>query len=248
MKIDILTLFPEMFEGTKVSLIGRAQEKKLLEISCHNIRDYTTNKHNKVDDYIFGGGPGMLMMPEPVTRCLRDIGTTEKSRIIYLSPKGKILDRDKAEELANEEKITLLCGRYEGIDQRLIDAWNMEEISIGDYILTGGEPAALVLIDVVARMIEDIIGNKDSVLAESVYSGLLEAPHYTQPREFEGRKVPEVFLNGNHKAMELWKFEESLKITKERRPDLLEKYLQAERNFTKDEKKIIDKVCFLAKE
>ena len=247
MKIDILTIFPEMFDATNASLIGKAKEKKLLDIKCHNIRDYTTNKHNKVDEYIFGGGPGMLMMPEPVTRCLRAIDAKDK-KIIYMSPKGKILNKEKAEQLAQEKEICIVCGRYEGIDQRIIDGWDMEEISIGDYILTGGEPAALVLIDVVARMVEEVIGNKESVMQESIYSGLLEAPHYTQPREYEGMKVPEVLFSGNHKAIHLWKFEQSLIITKERRPDLLQKYIEnlvgpLERNFTKEERKIIEKIC-----
>ncbi len=225
MKIDILTIFPEFFQGTDASLIGKAKEKNILDIKCHNIRDYTLNKHKKVDEYVFGGGPGMLMMPEPIDRCLKDINAKEK-RIIYMSPKGTTLNKELAEELAKEKEIVILCGRYEGIDERIIENWDMEEISIGDYILTGGEPAAIVLIDVVARMVEEVIGNKDSIMEESIYSGLLETPQYTQPREYGGKQVPEVLLNGNHKAIHLWQFEKSLLLTKERRMDLLIEYIE----------------------
>ncbi len=242
MKIDILTLFPEMFESTNASLLGKAKEKKILSIDCHNIRDYNTNKHNKVDDYVLGGGPGLLMMPEPIDLCLEDI-KAEGKKIIYMSPKGAILNKEKAQELAELEEMVILCGRYEGVDQRIIDKWDMDEISIGDYILTGGEPGAMVLIDVVARLIPEVLGNKASVMEESIYSGLLEAPQYTQPREYKGEMAPEVFLNGNHKAMALWRFEKSLELTKKRRPDLFAKYLSQDRKYTKEEKKILDRIC-----
>ncbi len=243
MKIDVLTIFPEMFEGTKASLIGKAQEKKILEINCHNIRNFTTNKHNKVDEYVFGGGPGMLMMADPISRCLESIGATPEKKIIYMSPKGGILNKEKAIELSQEEEIIVLCGRYEGIDQRLIESWNMEEISIGDYILTGGEPAALVLVDAVGRLINDVLGNQDSIMEESIYSGLLEAPQYTQPREYEGMKVPDVLLSGNHKEIRLWKFKQALILTKERRPDLLKKYIEGKPTLSKEEVKILEEVC-----
>ena len=192
MKINILTLFPEMFTAvTESSILGRAGEKGILDINLINIRDFSTDKHNKADDYPFGGGLGMVMLPQPVFDALKSLEPgesekepeTPKKKMIYMSPRGRILDREKIEELAEVEEMTILCGHYEGVDQRIIDEWDMEEISIGDYILTGGELAAMVLIDSVSRFIPEVLGTKESATEESVYSGLLEYDQYTKPRE-----------------------------------------------------------------
>ena len=183
----------------------------------------------------------MVMMPEPVFRSLRAVGA-EKKKIIYMSPKGRILDQTKIEELSHVEDIVILCGHYEGIDQRILDGWDIEEISIGDYILTGGEPAAIVLVDTVARMLPGVLGDSDGVMEESIYSGLLEYPQYTKPREFEGMAVPEVLLNGNHELIRLWNFEQALIITRERRPDLFSAFLEKADGLSRAEKKIVEKV------
>lgn len=241
MKINILTLFPEMFTAvTESSILGKAGEKGILNINLINIRDFSKDKHNKADDYPFGGGVGMVMMPQPVFDAIKSVKASGK--MIYMSPRGKILDRAKIEELAELDEITILCGHYEGVDQRIIDEWNMEEISIGDYILTGGELAAMVLIDSVSRFIPNVLGTKESATEESVYSGLLEYDQYTKPREYEGLCVPEVLLNGNHKLIHLWQYENSLKLTKERRPDLLAAYMEETKNLTKEEKKILEEI------
>lgn len=241
MKINILTLFPEMFTAvTESSILGKAGEKGILDINLINIRDFSKDKHNKADDYPFGGGVGMVMMSQPVFDAIKHTGASGK--MIYMSPRGKILDRTKIEELAELGEITILCGHYEGVDQRIIDEWDMEEISIGDYILTGGELAAMVLIDSVSRFIPNVLGTKESATEESVYSGLLEYDQYTKPREYEGLCVPEVLLNGNHKLIHLWQYENSLKLTKERRPDLLASYIEKAKDLTKEEKKILEEI------
>lgn len=241
MKINILTLFPEMFTAvTESSILGKAGEKGILDINLINIRDFSKDKHNKADDYPFGGGVGMVMMSQPVFDAIKHTGASGK--MIYMSPRGKILDRTKIEELAELDEITILCGHYEGVDQRIIDEWDMEEISIGDYILTGGELAAMVLIDSVSRFIPNVLGTKESATEESVYSGLLEFDQYTKPREYEGLCVPEVLLNGNHKLIHLWQYENSLKLTKERRPDLLADYIEKAKDLTKEEKKILEEI------
>lgn len=235
---------------TESSILGRAGEKGILDINLINIRDFSTDKHNKADDYPFGGGVGMVMLPQPVFDALKslELGESEKEpetpkkKMIYMSPRGRILDREKIEELAEVEEMTILCGHYEGVDQRIIDEWDMEEISIGDYILTGGELAAMVLIDSVSRFIPEVLGTKESATEESVYSGLLEYDQYTKPREYEGLTVPEVLLNGNHKLIHLWQYENSLKLTKERRPDLFAAYVEKAKDLTKDEKKILEEI------
>lgn len=243
MKIEVLTLFPEIIESfSKISIVGRAVEKGIVNIDSVNIRDFTLDKHRRVDDYPFGGGAGMLMQVEPIFRTLENIGTQGK-KILYLSPKGNLLDKEKVVQLSKEENLVLLCGHYEGIDQRAIDYWNMEEISIGDYILTGGEPAAMVLMDSVIRLLPAALGHEASAMDESIYSGLLEHPQYTKPREFRGMQVPEVLWGGNHKAVHLWQFEEALKTTKERRPDLFKKFLENNLKLSKDEKKIMEKIA-----
>lgn len=243
MKIDILTLFPEMFVPvTTSSILGRAAEKNLIDIRLTDIREYTKNKHRKVDDYPFGGGQGMVMMPQPIFDALRDIGAEDK-KILYMSPRGRVLDKDKIQELSELSELVILCGHYEGVDQRVIDCWEMEEVSIGDYILTGGELPAMVLVDSVARLIPGVLSGEDSAMEESVYSGLLEYPQYTQPREYEDIPVPEILLSGHHKNIDLWRFEKSLELTREVRPDMFENYCRERaQELDKAEKKILQKV------
>lgn len=242
MKIDVLTLFPEMFVPvTTSSILGRAAEKNLIDVRLTDIREYTNNKHRKVDDYPFGGGQGMVMMPQPIFDALRAVGAEDK-KILYMSPRGRVLDREKIQELSKLLEFVVLCGHYEGVDQRAIDFWNMEEISIGDYILTGGELPAMVLIDSVARLIPGVLSGEDSAMEESVYSGLLEYPQYTQPREYENLQVPEVLLSGHHKNINLWRFEKSLELTRDVRPDLFETYCRENASeLDKAEKKILEK-------
>lgn len=241
MKIDVLTLFPEMFVPVKTSMLGRAEEKGILEIRLTDIREFSNNKHKKTDDYPFGGGGGMVMMPDPIFGALKSIGA-EGKKLIYMSPRGKILDEAKVKELAQLDDMVILCGHYEGVDQRVLDYWDAEEISIGDYVLTGGELPAMVLIDSVARLLPGVLGNENSAMEESIYSGLLEHPQYTQPREYEGLQVPEVLFGGNHKLIDEWKFRESLLITKKRRPEMFESYIKDMSRFSKAEKKIIEEV------
>ncbi|MCI5885632.1 MAG: tRNA (guanosine(37)-N1)-methyltransferase TrmD [Clostridiales bacterium] len=249
MKIDILTLFPDMFMPVLGrSITGRAIENGILNIGIHDIREYSSDRHRKVDDYPFGGGQGMVMFPQPIFDCIRDVGT-EGRRMIYMSPRGRQLDRKLAEELACEESVLILCGHYEGVDQRVIDHFRMEEISIGDYILTGGELPAMVLVDTVARLIPGVLSGSASALDESVYSGLLEYPQYSQPRSYEGLDVPEVLTGGNHRLIDLWRYGESLKLTKERRPDLFEKYVRKIRHLEDEERrKGVKKPRILSKE
>lgn len=242
MKINVLTLFPEMFTAvTDTSILGKAGEKGLLDINLINIRDFSKDKHHKADDTPFGGGPGMVMLAQPIFDALESIDAQNK-KAIYMSPRGKVLNQEKIQELSETEELVILCGHYEGVDQRVLDHWNMEEISIGDYILTGGELPAMVLIDSVARFIPEVLGNHQSTSDESIYSGLLECNQYTKPRQYEGLDVPEVLTNGNHKLIHLWQYENALNLTKERRPDLWKKYLEKEKNLTKDEKKILEQV------
>ncbi|MGN1143718.1 MAG: tRNA (guanosine(37)-N1)-methyltransferase TrmD [Anaerovoracaceae bacterium] len=246
MKIHILTLFPEMFTPvTEASILGRAGEKGILDINLIQIRDFSNDKHNKADDTPFGGGVGMVMLADPIFGALRSIGPEEevkKKKILYMSPRGKMLDQKTIESLAAEEEMVILCGHYEGVDQRVLDYWDMEEVSIGDYILTGGELPAMVLIDAVSRFIPGVLGTQESATDESIYSGLLECDQYTKPREYAGMTVPEVLFNGNHKLIHLWQYENALTLTRDRRPDLLEKWLREEKKLTKDEKKILDKI------
>ncbi len=220
MKFDILTLFPEMFDIIKNSIIGKAIEKKLIEINTINIRDFSKDKHKKVDDTPYGGGAGMVMMPDVVYNAYMSIKDKENAKVIYLSPKGNVLNQNKVEALSKEEHIILLCGHYEGIDQRVLDEIVDEEISIGDYVLTGGELPAMVLIDTVSRYVSGVL-NKESVDEESFSNGLLEYPHYTRPEVFLNKKVPEVLLSGHHENIKKWRDEKSLEITKKKRPDLL---------------------------
>ena len=219
MKFDVLTLFPEMFEPIKQSIIGKAVEKKLIDINITNIRDFSKNKHKKVDDTPYGGGAGMVMMPDVVYDSYLSV-KSDKSKVIYMSPQGKTLNQKKVEDLAKEEHLIILCGHYEGIDQRVLDKIVDEEISIGDYVLTGGEIPAMVLIDSVSRYVDGVL-TKESIEEESFSNGLLEYPQYTRPEVFEGEKVPEVLLSGHHENIEKWRKQKSLEITKKKRPDLL---------------------------
>ena len=234
MKFDILTLFPEMFTSLKESIIGRAIDKNLIEINAINIRDFSKDKHKKVDDTIYGGGAGMLMMPNVVYDAYNSV-KSEKSKVIYLSPQGKKLCQNKVLELSKEEHLILLCGHYEGIDQRVIDKIVDEEISIGDYVLTGGELPAMVLIDSVSRYVDGVL-TKGSTDEESFSNGLLEYPQYTRPEIFEGERVPEILLSGHHENIEKWRRLESLKNTFKKRPDLLEniELSDEERQFLED--------------
>ena len=221
MKFDCLTLFPEMFEALNQSIIGRAKEKNLIEINLINIRDFSKDKHKKVDDTPYGGGAGMVMMPDVVYSAYNSV-KTDNAKVIYMSPQGKTLNQIKVEQLAKEDHLIILCGHYEGIDQRVLDKIVDEEISIGDYVLTGGEIPAMVLIDSVSRYVEGVL-KEESIKEESFSNGLLEYPQYTRPEIFEGEKVPEILLSGHHQKIEQWRKQKSLEITKSKRPDLLEK-------------------------
>ncbi len=220
MKFDILTLFPEMFENLKQSIIGRAIEKNIININLINIRDFSKNKHKKVDDTPYGGGAGMVMKPDVVYSAYKSI-EDKNAKVIYMSPQGKTLSQEKVEELSKEKHLVILCGHYEGIDQRVLDKIVDEEISIGDYVLTGGELPAMVLIDSVSRYVEGVL-KEDSIKEESFSNGLLEYPQYTRPEVFEGEKVPEILLSGHHENINKWRKEKSLEITKKKRPELIE--------------------------
>ena len=242
MKFHVLTLFPEMFPPVLgSSILGRAERSGILSFHYVNIRDYSTDKRRRVDDTPFGGGKGMLMQAQPVFDALRSVGA-ESKRILYMSPRGRKLDPALVRSLAGEEELVILCGHYEGIDQRILDHWPIEEVSIGDYVLTGGETAAMVLIDSVSRLLPGVLSKEGAAVEESVYSGLLEYPQYTQPREYEGMAVPEVLVSGNHRLIHLWKFEESLKLTKRKRPDLFDEFVKNHRGLDKDEQKVMEKV------
>lgn len=244
MRIQVLTLFPQMFRPvTEDSIVGKANQTGILDIRCTNLRDYTQDKHKRTDDTPFGGGAGMVMFADPIFRALEALGAQPQNKkgqkILYMSPRGRMLNQSLIEELARQEELFILCGHYEGVDQRVLDYWNMEEISIGDYILTGGELPAMVLIDAVARMVPQVLGNGDSHLEESIYSGLLEYPHYTRPRDYRGMKTPEVLLSGNHEHIRLWRLKQALRLTKKRRPDLWEVYVKKSEGLTKKEKRLI---------
>ena len=232
MKFDILTLFPEMVQTVlSTSIIGRAQAADLLAVRCHQIRDFSQNKHRNTDDTPYGGGMGMVMTPQPLADCLRHVLSLgeegETRRVIYLSPKGAVFNQAKAEELASYDRLILLCGHYEGVDQRILDTYVDEEISCGDYVLTGGELPACIVTDAVSRHLEGVLASKETYTDESIASGLLEYPQYTHPAVFEGMEVPAVLLSGNHKEIAAWRHERSLELTKERRPDLYEAYMLA---------------------
>ena len=219
MKFDVLTLFPEMFEPLKHSIIERASKQNLIDINLINIRDFSKDKHKKVDDTPYGGGAGMVVRADVVYDAYQSV-KDESSKVIYLSPQGKKLNQAKVQELSKEKHLILLCGHYEGIDQRVLDEIVDEEISIGDYVLTGGEIPAMVLVDSVSRYIQGVL-KQESTQEESFTNNLLEYPQYTRPEEFHGQKVPEVLLSGHHENIRKWREQQSLEITKQKRPDLL---------------------------
>ncbi|MCC0628897.1 MULTISPECIES: tRNA (guanosine(37)-N1)-methyltransferase TrmD [unclassified Clostridioides] len=227
MRFHIMTLFPEIFNSyMDESIMKRAVEKGIIEVHIYNIRNFSNNKHKKVDDYPFGGGAGMVMTPQPIYDTYTHIITThniDNPSVIYLTPKGKVYNQSIVKQMSVKEDIILLCGHYEGIDERIIDLIVTDEISIGDYVLTGGELPALIMIDSISRLIPGVLNQEESFEEESFENNLLEYPHYTRPRDFEGLKVPEVLLSGNHKKIDEWRREESIRITKERRFDLYKK-------------------------
>lgn len=223
MKIDILTLFPEMFTPLTTSILKRGQEAGVLEINVYNIRDFSLDKHKKCDDYPFGGGAGLLMTAQPIADAIKSIKGFENAKKIYMSPRGEVLKQKKVVELSSASHLIILCGHYEGVDQRVLDKYIDEEISIGDFILTGGEIPAMALVDSVSRYIDGVLGNNESVADESFSNDLLEYSQYTHPRIFEGVEVPEVLISGNHKKIAEWRKQNSLELTKLRRPDLINK-------------------------
>jgi len=226
MNYHILTLFPDMIMSTMShSIIGRALDAGKIKINCINIRDFADNKHNQIDDYPYGGGPGMGIQPQPVYDAYESIilNNNINPRVIYMTPQGKTFSQDIAKDLSKEKDLIIICGHYEGIDQRVIDEIVTDEISIGDYILTGGELAAMVLIDSVSRLIPGVLGKEESFIEESFSNNLLEHPQYTRPYIFRNRKVPDVLLSGHHSKIEKWRREQALKITFQKRPDLLDK-------------------------
>ena len=239
MKINVMTLFPEIFNSyIGESMMKKAVDNNILAVNIYNIRDFSENKHKKVDDYPFGGGAGMVMTPQPILSTYKHIieeNKLEKPRVIYLSPKGKTFTQDMAKSLSKEDNLIFLCGHYEGIDQRVIDMIVTDELSIGDYVLTGGELPALVMIDSISRLIPGVLNKSESYEDETFEGDLLEYPQYTRPREYEGHKVPDVILSGNHQKIDQWRKEESEKLTKERRPDLWTSYI--EKNSVKEVKK-----------
>ncbi|MBO5338392.1 MAG: tRNA (guanosine(37)-N1)-methyltransferase TrmD [Clostridia bacterium] len=230
MRFEILTLFPEVVTCVlESSIIGRASQNGYISVGAHNIRDYTLDKHKKTDDTPYGGGKGMLMSTQPIVDCYEDVSKklpNGKTKTIYASPRGRVFNHEIAKELAEYDNIIILCGHYEGIDQRVIDEIVDEEISIGDYVLTGGEIPACIIVDAVARLVPGVLSDKECYEKESIASGLLEYPQYTRPRSFRGKEVPEVLLSGHHENIDKWRLENSLELTKERRPDLYEKYIR----------------------
>ena len=232
-RIDILTLFPEMFSIFNHSILGRAIDKGLINIDLHNIRDFTLDKHKKVDDYPYGGGAGMVMSAQPIVDTIEHVKKANKGKVIFLGPRGQKFNHEIASRLSQEKELVFLCGHYEGIDERAYKFIDME-LSLGDFVLTGGEMACIPIIDSICRLIPGVLGKDESFMEESFYDGLLEYPHYTRPEDFRGDKVPEVLLSGHHENIRKWRRLQSLKLTKERRPDLFEKLI-----LTKEDKKIL---------
>lgn len=234
MRIDILTLFPEMFSVFNHSIIGRAIEKGLLEINSHNIREFSLNKHKKVDDYPYGGGAGMVMTPQPIVDCIKAIKKINGGKVIFLGPRGNTFNQEVAKTLSKENELIFLCGHYEGIDERIYKYIDLE-VSLGDFILTGGEIAAIPIIDSISRMVPGVLAGEESYTEESFYNGLLEYPQYTRPEEFEGLRVPEVLLSGHHENIRKWRRKQSLILTKAKRSDLFSKII-----LTKEDIKLIN--------
>ena len=242
MRFDVMTIFPSMVEGVlNESIIGRAQNSGIIEVFCHNIRDFSTDKHRKTDDTPYGGGVGMVMTCQPIYDCykkiLDEIPVGNKKRVIYMSPKGRIFSHGIAKELSEYDNLIFLCGHYEGVDQRIIDEIVDEEISIGDYVVTGGEIPACIVIDAVSRLKDGVLSSSECYEGESLASGILEYPQYTKPREFLGRSVPEVLLSGDHKKIDLWRISEAVEITRARRPELLSAHPEYEEMLKPKQKK-----------
>ena len=224
MRIDYLTLFPEMFEGVlNHSILKRAQDKGMLNVNTVNFRDYAENKHNQVDDYPFGGGQGMVLKPEPIFNALESLQHTPKTRVVLMCPQGEPFTQEKAQELSEAEHLVFICGHYEGYDERIREHLVTDEISIGDYVLTGGELPAMTMTDAIVRLIPGVLGNQQSHEDDSFQDGLLEFPQYTRPREYRGMNVPEVLLSGNHARIDAWRREQKLLRTYRNRPDLFDK-------------------------
>lgn len=221
MKFSVLTLFPEMFDVLKTSVLGRAMEKGLIQVDCVNIRDFSKDKHRHVDDYPYGAGGGMVMQPGPIYDAWKAVAGEDRPLVVYMSPQGRALSQKLARDLSLEEHIVVLCGHYEGVDQRVLDEIVDIEVSVGDYVLTGGELPAMVMIDCVSRMVPGVLDSQETASEESHYSGLLEYPQYTRPPEFMGRTVPEILLSGNHKDIKRWRREKALETTWRKRPDML---------------------------
>lgn len=223
MRIDIVTIFPEALTPMEVSILGRARARGLVEISVVDLRDYTSDRHRQVDDLAYGGGPGMVMKPEPFFTAVEALTPPQgpRPRVLLTSPQGRRFDQRAAEDLSREPHLIVLCGRYEGVDERVVEGLGAEEFSIGDYVLTGGELAAMVIVEATVRLIPGVVGDAASVAAESFAGGLLDHPHYTRPADFRGLRVPEVLLSGHHEAIRRWRRREQLRRTLARRPDLL---------------------------
>lgn len=243
MNFHVMTLFPEMFEPMKQSILGRAVNNGHITFEAVNIRDYAFNKHNKVDDYTYGGGAGMLMQAEPVYLCYEAIKdsiekrSSNTPRVVYLTPQGKVFNQDMARELADNEDIIFLCGHYEGIDERVLEEIVTDNISIGDYVLTGGELPSMVLMDAISRFVPGVLNNDISAETESFTDGLLEYPQYSRPEEWHGKKVPEILLSGHHANVEKWRLEQSLLRTKERRPELYDEWMAVHPDYGKKKTK-----------
>jgi tRNA (guanine37-N1)-methyltransferase len=242
MRFDVMTLFPDMVRGVlSESIIGRAEKNGIIDVRCHNIRDFTLDKHRKTDDTPYGGGVGMVMSCQPIYDCYQSIRESipdgESVRVLYMSPKGRIFNHEIAVELSKYDNLVFLCGHYEGVDQRVLDLIVDEDISIGDYVVTGGEIPACIVIDAVSRLKDGVLSSSECYEGESHASGILEYPQYTKPREFMGLSVPEILLSGDHKKIDRWRLEEAVKITRVRRPDLLEKHPEIEKSLLPKEKK-----------
>jgi tRNA (guanine37-N1)-methyltransferase len=235
MKIHVLTLFPEMFNVFNESILGRAIEKHIIEINAVNIRDYSADKHKKVDDYPYGGGVGMVMTPQPIVDCIKAVKEANNGKVIFLGPRGRRFDQESAKELSKEKELIFLCGHYEGIDERVYNFVD-DEVSLGDFVLTGGEMAAIPIIDSICRLVPNVLSSSESYEEESFYSGVLEYPQYTRPECFENFKVPEVLLSGHHENIRKWRRRESLTVTKKKRPDLFSKL-----SLTKEDIKLLKK-------
>jgi len=224
MRFDIITIFPEMFTGVfSGGIINKALERDLIQVFIHNLRDYTSDKHRQVDDRPFGGDQGMVLKPEPIFQAVKEIREKLETPVFLLSPQGKRFQTAMAEDMADHSQIILICGRYEGVDERVADHLVTEEISIGDYILTGGEPAAVIIVDAVSRYVPSVVGNERSVRQDSFSKGILDHPHYTRPREYQGHKVPDVLFSGNHEQIESWRRKKAIEKTRMNRPDLIKK-------------------------